>query len=168
VLQIGIAGCGRAARIPLDQLVALAEVTVVGCADSDRSCAESLASEIGQAAGPRRAPAGVFTDHRELLRRLGPDALCIFTPHFWHYRLAMGALQAGSHVFIQKPLSTNIQEAADIVGLARGRSFKVATPGCRPIQKANRSRNFGSDLEETSRAANDPGGDRPQPGNLDT
>jgi hypothetical protein len=46
--------------------------------------------------------------------------------------------------------------------------FKAATPGCRPIQKANRSRNFGSDLEETSRAANDPGGDRPQPGNLDT
>ena len=46
--------------------------------------------------------------------------------------------------------------------------FKVATPGCRPIQKANRSRNFGSDLEETSGAANDPGGDRPQSGNLDT
>jgi predicted dehydrogenase len=61
-----------------------------------------------------------------LLRRLGPDALCIFTPHFWHYRLAMDALQAGSHVFIQKPLSTNVQEAADIVGLARGRSLKVA------------------------------------------
>jgi hypothetical protein len=48
------------------------------------------------------------------------------------------------------------------------RLFKVATPGCRPIQKANRSRNFGSDLEETSSAANGSGGDRPQPGNLDT
>ena len=126
MLRIGIAGCGRAARIHLDRLVALAEVTVVGCADSDRSCAEWLASRIGQAAGPGRAPAGVFTDHRELLRRLGPDALCIFTPHFWHYRLAMDALQAGSHVFIEKPLSTNVQEAADIVGLARGRSLKVA------------------------------------------
>jgi hypothetical protein len=48
------------------------------------------------------------------------------------------------------------------------RLFKVATAGCRPIQKANRSRNFGSDPEETSRAANGPGGDQPQPGNLDT
>jgi predicted dehydrogenase len=38
----------------------------------------------------------------------------------------MDALQAGSHVFIEKPLSTNVQEAADIVGLARGRSLKVA------------------------------------------
>lgn len=126
MLRIGIAGCGRAARIHLDRLVALSEVTVVGCADSDRSCAESLASKIGPAATPGQAPAGVFTDHRELLRRLSPDALCIFTPHFWHYRLAMDALQAGSHVFIEKPLSTNVQEAADIVGLARGRSLKVA------------------------------------------
>jgi predicted dehydrogenase len=125
VLRIGIAGCGRAARIHLDRLTALGEVTVVGCADSDRSCAQSLASKIGQAAAPGQAPAGVFTDHRELLL-LGPDALCIFTPHFWHYRLAMDALQAGSHVFIEKPLSTNVQEAADIVGLARGRSLKVA------------------------------------------
>ena len=40
--------------------------------------------------------------------------------------LAMDALQAGCHVFIEKPLSTNLQEAADIVGLARGRGLKVA------------------------------------------
>jgi predicted dehydrogenase len=126
VLRIGIAGCGRAARIHRDRLVALAEVAVAGCVDSDRSCTESFASKIGQTAGPGRAPAGVFTDHRELLWRLGPDALSIFTPHFWHYPLARDTLQASRHVFIQKPISTNVQEAADIVGLARGRSLKVA------------------------------------------
>ena len=70
MLRIGIAGCGRAARIHLDRLVALAEVAVVGCADSDRSCAEALASRIDQAASAGRAQAGVFNDHRELLRRL--------------------------------------------------------------------------------------------------
>ena len=37
----------------------------------------------------------------------------------------MDALQAGCHVFIEKPLSTNLQEAADIVSLARGRNLKV-------------------------------------------
>jgi len=115
VLRIGIAGCGKAARIHLDRLVSQAEVTVVGCADSDRSCAESLASRIGQSAAQGHTAVGVFSDHRELLRQLGPDVLCVFTPHLWHYRLAMDALQAGSHVFIEKPLSTNVQEAADIV-----------------------------------------------------
>ena len=37
----------------------------------------------------------------------------------------MDALQADCHVFIEKPLSTNVQEAVDIVGLARGRNRKV-------------------------------------------
>ena len=37
----------------------------------------------------------------------------------------MDALQAGCHVFIEKPFSTNVQEAADIVSLAKGRDLKV-------------------------------------------
>ena len=37
----------------------------------------------------------------------------------------MDALQAGCHVFIEKPLSTNVQEAADIVSLARARGLMV-------------------------------------------
>src|SRR5262249_40205605 len=66
-----------------------------------------------------------FADHKELLTKASPDALAIFTPHRAHYRLAMDALQAGCHAFIEKPLSTNPQEAVDIVGLARGRNLKV-------------------------------------------
>jgi predicted dehydrogenase len=38
----------------------------------------------------------------------------------------MDALQAGANVFVEKPLSTNSQEAADVVSLARGRKLKVA------------------------------------------
>ena len=124
VLRIGIAGCGRAARIHLDRLLAQAEVAVVGCADSDLARAQALSARVGQMRGSERVPC--FDDHRRLLKQPGLDALCIFTPHLWHYRLAMDALQAGCHVFIEKPLSTNLQEAADIVGLARGRALKVA------------------------------------------
>lgn len=123
-LRFGIAGCGRAARIHLDRLLALPEVRVVGCADSDRSCADSFAKKV--AAAGRADAVAVFTDHRELLKELEPDVLCIFTPPLWHYRPAMDALQAGCHVFVEKPLSTNAQEAADIVNVARGRSRLVA------------------------------------------
>src|SRR5205823_6118922 len=112
MLRIGIAGCGRAARIHLDRLLALSEVAVVACADPDRSCAESLAAKVGEHSGSSPVPS--FADHRELLRQQRPDALCIFTPHLRHYRVAIDALQAGCHVFIEKPLSTNVQEAVDI------------------------------------------------------
>jgi predicted dehydrogenase len=124
VLRVGIVGCGRAARIHLERLLALPQVAVVGCADQDRNSAESMAAKIGERSGTGPIPA--VTDHRELLRRQAPEAICIFIPHLWHYRVAMDALQAGCHVFIEKPLSTNVQEASDIVGLARGRGLKVA------------------------------------------
>lgn len=124
VLRFGIAGCGRAARIHLDRLLALPEVRVVGCADSEKSSAESLAARIARFGQAEQV--SIFTDHGELVRQVRPDVLCIFTPHLWHYWPAIDALQAGCHVFIEKPLSTNVQEAADIVNLARGRSLLVA------------------------------------------
>jgi predicted dehydrogenase len=127
VLRIGIAGCGQAARIHLERLLAEEGVAIAGCADPDVATARALADRAsgaqGQSASSKPVPA--FADHRELLRKTAPDALAIFSPHLGHYRPAMDALQAGCHVFIEKPLSTNLQEAADIVALARARDLKV-------------------------------------------
>jgi predicted dehydrogenase len=122
---MGIAGCGAAARIHLDRLLALDGVAIVGCADPDLPAARALADRSSTHPGSGGAAVPAFSDHRELLRKATPEALAIFSPHLSHYRQAMDALQAGCHVFIEKPLSTNVQEAADIVGLARGRNLKV-------------------------------------------
>src|SRR5690348_7038343 len=115
MVRIGIAGCGQAARVHLERLLAEEGVAIVGCADPDLSAARALADRA--AGGTRSDPVPVFADHRELLREATPDALAIFSPHLTHYRLAMDALQAGCQVFIERPLSTNLQEAADIVAL---------------------------------------------------
>ena len=120
MLRIGIAGCGRAARAHLDPWLRGGEVRVVGCADPDPQAARDLADQVAA-----HGPVPTFADHRELLAHAAPQALAICTPHRFHYRLAMDALQAGRHVFIEKPLSTNVQEAVDIVGLARARDRKV-------------------------------------------
>jgi predicted dehydrogenase len=123
LLRIGIAGCGFAARVHLDRLLALEAVRVVGIADPDLATAEAMAACVPTQGG--EASTAFYSDHRDLLRNHAPDALAIFTPHVAHYRPAMDALQAGCHVFIEKPLSTSTQEAVDIVGLARGRNRKV-------------------------------------------
>jgi predicted dehydrogenase len=123
MLRIGIAGCGLAARAHLDQLRAIDGVRVVGLADPDLAAAEALAAQVPLDESGTAAAA--FADHRDLLREATPDALAVFTPHREHYRPVMDALQAGCHVFVEKPLSTNVQEAADIVGLAKGRDRKV-------------------------------------------
>jgi predicted dehydrogenase len=130
-LRIGFVGCGHAAGIHLDRFLALDGVRVVGCADADPAAASSLAERataVGRGrAGDRRVESAVpsFADHHAFIQGTNPDALAIFTPHLAHYRPTMDALQAGCHVFVEKPLSTSSQEAADIVGLARGRKKLV-------------------------------------------
>jgi predicted dehydrogenase len=130
----------------VDRLLCLPEVSIVGCADSEQPRANSLAVRVIQSGTADQVP--VFTDHRELLRQTAPDVLCVFTPHLWHYRPAMDALQSGCHVFIEKPLSTNVQEAADIVGLARARSLLVAVGHqyrlCPSLMEARRQLKQGS------------------------
>jgi predicted dehydrogenase len=89
------------------------------------AAAQALAARVPARQG-QGAEVAAFADHRDLLKQAAPEAVAIFTPHLAHYRPAMDALQADCHVFVEKPLSTNVQEAADIVGLARGRNRKVA------------------------------------------
>jgi predicted dehydrogenase len=122
-LRIGVAGCGHAAQIHVRRLLAVPGVHLAGCADPNLGAAHDLAAQ-STAATAGQVP--TFTDHKDLLKQVSPDALAIFTPHLAHYRPAMDALQLGCHVFIEKPLSTNAQEGVDIVGLARARNRKLA------------------------------------------
>ncbi len=122
-VRIGIVGCGLAARIHLGRLASIDGVRVVGCADPDASSAATFAGLAPRDDAGGMIPA--FIDHGAMIRELAPDAVAIFTPHITHYRPVLDALQAGCHVFIEKPISTNVQEAVDIVNVARARDRKV-------------------------------------------
>jgi predicted dehydrogenase len=47
------------------------------------------------------------------------DGVVIATPVQTHYRLAKGALLHGKHVLVEKPLTTNVAEAEELVALAK-------------------------------------------------
>lgn len=125
MLKIAMIGCGHAARVHSRRLAAIEGVRVVGVADHDRAAAEALALAVAASAPGSETPL-VRDDHQALLRDAAPDAVGVFTPHLHHYRVAIDALQAGCHVFVEKPLSTNVQEAADLVRMARGRERVLA------------------------------------------
>src|SRR5207244_1150173 len=56
------------------------------------------------------------------------DAIAIATPVSTHYELAAAALDAGKHVFVEKPLAGSVEEAADLVACAE-RAGLVVMPG---------------------------------------
>ncbi len=53
------------------------------------------------------------------------DAVCVVTPDSLHYEFARAALEAGKHVLIEKPMTTDLKEADALVELARKTNLKV-------------------------------------------
>ncbi len=70
-----------------------------------------------------------YTDPGEMLEQASIDAVCVATPDFAHYRPAKAALQAGKHVLCEKPLTTLLSEADELLAISRSRpqqKFQVA------------------------------------------
>ena len=64
-------------------------------------------------------PATAEKDFRHILEQKDVDALTIATPDHWHTPMAIAALQAGKHVYLEKPCSHNPAEGALLVEAQR-------------------------------------------------
>ncbi len=113
VALVGVGGMGRAA------VEAAKEEEIVAFCDVDwrelprETCAARVAAKFPTV--PR------FTDFRELLEKPGRacDAVMISTPDHTHFAIAMAAMQAGKHVFVQKPLAHNIWQVRTLQKAAK-------------------------------------------------
>jgi predicted dehydrogenase len=57
-----------------------------------------------------KGKADIYTNYRELLDRNDIDVVSVVTPDHWHVKIAIEALEAGKHVFCQKPLTLTLEE----------------------------------------------------------
>jgi predicted dehydrogenase len=53
------------------------------------------------------------------------DAIAVVTPVWTHYRLAKAALENGKHVFVEKPFTSTVSEATELIELAEKRNLKI-------------------------------------------
>ncbi len=118
-VNIGAIGCGAFAKnVHLPNLKRL----------SDRFNLLGIASRSGSSAAvaARRFQCPVATsDHRVLLDDSDIDAVLISTRHATHARLVTESLQAGKHVFVEKPLCLSADEGAAITSLANEKGLVV-------------------------------------------
>ncbi len=66
-----------------------------------------------------------FTDFDKALEETKPDAVCISTYPDTHAQFAIAALNAGCHLFVEKPLADSVAGAEEIVALAQEKNRKV-------------------------------------------
>ena len=67
-----------------------------------------------------------FTDYPEALAATKPDAVCISTYPDTHAAYTIAAFEAGAHVFLEKPIATNADDARAVVAAARQHQRKLA------------------------------------------
>jgi predicted dehydrogenase len=71
-------------------------------------------------------------DYRKVLDNKDVDAVIVATPEHWHCEVAVHALQAGKHAFVQKPMARYLDEAFQLYDAwkASGRIVQVGSQGC--------------------------------------
>ncbi len=115
-IRTAILGTGFMGRVHLEALRRVEGVEVVAIVGRELASAQSL----GAGFGVERSEA----DYRNVLSDASIDAVHICTPNALHYPMAKDALLAGKHVLCEKPLSTSVETAAEIVRLAAERNLR--------------------------------------------
>lgn len=67
----------------------------------------------------------VTTDADELINSPDIDAIAVITPVWTHYGLAKAALLQGKHVFVEKPFTSNSEQAQELIELAEQRNLRI-------------------------------------------
>ncbi len=121
-LRIGLVGCGRAtATLHLPALKGLRGLEAVALADVDAARAREVAAAHGV---PR-----IHADAAALAEDGGVDLVAVCTPPREHAAAAHAALEAGKHVFVEKPLCLDVAEADGLAGAASERPGQVSAVG---------------------------------------
>lgn len=116
-LRVGIIGCGNIAGPYARSIAEHAEIELVAATDVDAGRAIAFAADHGCRA------------HSSLDRLLAdPDVQVVvnLTVHHAHYAVTKRALEAGRHVYSEKPMALEATEARELVELAAARGVRLA------------------------------------------
>lgn len=117
VLRVGLIGFGKMGRHHLKAIAATSGAMVVGVADPVAS-PEELKCMLPD-------DAIVVGSAAELFERARPDVVHIVTPPLTHTDLAIQAIEAGCHVYVEKPFTPTAAEASRILTRAAARGLQV-------------------------------------------
>lgn len=113
MLKVGVIGTGHLGKFHLNNWQQIEGVQLVGFCDTDDANAVAVSEKYN------------LTRYLEIETLLDDcDAVDIVTPTLFHYKICEAAIKKGKHVFVEKPLAHTMEEARNLVKLAKEANIK--------------------------------------------
>ena len=116
-LKVLVVGCGNMGSSHARAYHQLPEFEIVGLVSRGPESREALSKELGGLPG--------YSSFEEALAATKPDVVSINTYPETHAEYAKKSLAAGAHIFVEKPLANTVEEAQEIVDMARAAGKKL-------------------------------------------
>lgn len=110
-LRVGVIGLGYWGPNLVRNFYKTLEVEVTSLADLSKQQLDKIAKDYPSIST-------LTTNYKKLLKSIKVDAVAIATPVFTHLQIAKNALEAGKHVLIEKPMTSSVVEAENLINLA--------------------------------------------------
>lgn len=110
-IRVGVIGVGYLGQFHAEKYSRMENVRLVGVADIDQARAEAIAARYDSRA---------YTDYREMLGNV--DAVSIVVPTESHFNVGLESLQRDVDVLIEKPMTTTLEQADELIDVAEARS----------------------------------------------
>lgn len=117
MLKVAIVGCGRIADSHAAQIQRIKGSKIVGVCDREPLMARQLFE--------RFPVGGHFSELQQLLQEAKPDVVHITTSPESHFDIAKTCLEAGCHVYVEKPFTLNAEDARRIIEIAIRNGRKI-------------------------------------------
>ena len=113
-LKVGVIGCGHLGRWHVKMHTMIENSELIGAYDIDLAKATKVTEEFGSTA---------FDNLDELINKC--DALIIVTSTSFHYEVAKKCLNRDKHIFIEKPITTTVKEAEELINIAEEKKLII-------------------------------------------
>ncbi|MHA1694854.1 MAG: Gfo/Idh/MocA family protein [Candidatus Helarchaeota archaeon] len=109
MINLGIIGFGDMGRGHCSGFKRLSGCKIVGVADPDKKQLESAKGFL------KKSSPILCSNYRELLEIPEIDAIIVATPNYLHAPITIEALKAGKHVFLEKPVTVDVEQMDEII-----------------------------------------------------
>ena len=113
MLKVGVIGAGHLGKFHLNNWAVIEGVQLVGFSDKDETNARQVQEKYQLKS---------YIDPEQLMDDC--DAVDIVAPTTAHFELCQAAIRKGKHVFVEKPLAHTMEEARQLVKLAKEANIK--------------------------------------------